>query len=73
MRFHYVYVLQSLKDKKLYIGSTSDLKQRIADHNRGHNKSTATRRPFVLIFYKAFPSKKDIIRRESPSKEKTDF
>ena len=31
--FYYVYVLQSLKDKNFYIGFTTNLKNRLNDHN----------------------------------------
>lgn len=61
---HCVYVLYSLKDKKLYIGSTSDLKQRLTDHFHGNSEATAPRRPFRLIFCEYFISKKDVFRRE---------
>lgn len=37
---HYLYILKSLKDSKLYIGQTSDLRKRLAEHNTGQNKST---------------------------------
>ncbi|MDP1710535.1 MAG: GIY-YIG nuclease family protein [candidate division WWE3 bacterium] len=33
--FYYVYVLESLKTKELYIGYSTDLKKRLAEHNRG--------------------------------------
>lgn len=45
MKFHYLYVLLSLKDNKLYIGSTNDLKRRIQEHNHGRNILTAKRLP----------------------------
>jgi len=32
---YYVYVLQSLKDKKLYIGYTTNLKRRLKEHKYG--------------------------------------
>ncbi|PJE67702.1 excinuclease ABC subunit C [Candidatus Shapirobacteria bacterium CG10_big_fil_rev_8_21_14_0_10_40_9] len=60
----YVYVLQSLKDKKLYIGFTTDLRKRLKDHNAGGSKSTSPRRPLMLIFYEAYISEKDARRRE---------
>ena len=61
---HCVYVLLSLKDKKFYIGYTTDLKQRLTDHFHGQFKATAPRRPFKLIFCEYFLSKKDALRRE---------
>jgi putative endonuclease len=60
----YVYILQSLKDKKLYIGFTSNLRKRLIDHNTGGTKSTKLRRPFRLIYYEAHLSKEDAKRRE---------
>ena len=52
----YVYLLQSLKDGKQYIGSTLDLKERLLKHNRGYVVSTRNRRPFELICYQKFDS-----------------
>ena len=61
---HYVYILQSQKDKKLYIGLTSDLKNRVKEHNAGECKSTKLRVPLELIFYEAYLNKEDAMRRE---------
>ena len=60
----YVYILQSLKDKKLYIGYSSDLKRRLKEHKTGGSKSTKSRLPFRLIYYEAHFSPKDARRRE---------
>jgi putative endonuclease len=60
----YFYVIQSLKDKKLYIGFTSDLKQRLKEHNSGKARSTKGRHPFRLVYYEAYHSKDDAVRRE---------
>jgi len=60
----YVYILQSEKDNKLYIGFTVDLKERLKNHNYGENTSTRFRRPFKLIFYEAYLNKEDAQRRE---------
>lgn len=64
MCFYYVYVLQSLKVDWIYTGSTSDLHQRLKSHNDGKNLSTKGYKPFKLIFYEAYLSKKDALRRE---------
>lgn len=53
----YVYVLKSLKDGKFYIGSTSNLENRITQHNSGRNVSTRNRRPFELVYSKQYNSK----------------
>ncbi|HEY4478840.1 MAG TPA: GIY-YIG nuclease family protein [Candidatus Paceibacterota bacterium] len=61
---YYTYVLQSLRDTKLYIGSTSDLKKRFQLHQVGQVFATKGRLPVKLIFYEAFQMKDDAIRRE---------
>lgn len=61
---YYTYVLKSNKDEKLYIGFTGDLKKRFAEHNQGLVESTASRRPFVLVYYEACLSKEKAIARE---------
>lgn len=60
----YVYVLLSQKDGGLYIGYTTDLKQRLANHSLGKVYSTKLRRPFTLIHYEYFVNMKDAKARE---------
>jgi len=60
----YIYALISLKDKKLYIGFTEDVKRRVDNHNSGKVPSTKLRRPFKLIYYESHTSKEDALRRE---------
>ena len=57
-------MLQSLKIDWIYVGSTSDLRKRFKSHNNGENLSTKDYAPFKLIFYEAYLSKKDALRRE---------
>ena len=59
-----VYILLSLKDNQLYIGLTTNLKQRLTNHFHGNSKSTSSRRPFKLIYCEYFLSKHDAYRRE---------
>jgi len=40
MKWYYTYVLKSLKDSKLYVGFTDDLKSRLKRHNDGLVEST---------------------------------
>jgi len=61
---YYVYVLRSIKDQNFYIGSTSDLKKRIEEHNSGMSKSTNYRAPFELIYYEASRNRIDAVHRE---------
>lgn len=51
----YCYVLESLKNKRFYVGLTSDLRRRIEEHNTGIGGSyTKKNRPFRLVFYEAY-------------------
>jgi putative endonuclease len=62
---YYIYVLYSLKDRKLYTGYTDDIKRRINEHNQGLVSSTKHRRPLELIYYEYGGTKEDAIKRES--------
>lgn len=61
---YYVYILQSKKDKNLYIGRTNDLKKRFLLHNNGKIFSTKKRKPLKLIYYEVFLNQKDAFIRE---------
>lgn len=50
----YVYIIQSVKDKSLYIGCTNNLSKRLSQHNEGLSKYTKSRVPWKLIWYCAF-------------------
>ncbi len=56
MHMHYVYLLISQSHpKEKYIGCTTNLKQRLLDHNHGHSPHTAKFIPWKLVAYFAFP------------------
>lgn len=61
---YFVYVLHSLKDKKFYIGFTSNLEKRLARHFQGEVEATKRRLPCHLIYYEAYCDKKDAKGRE---------
>ena len=52
-----VYILQSLKNSRYYIGSTDDMNRRLTQHNKGYVKSTENMRPWKL---KAFVKKETL-------------
>jgi putative endonuclease len=60
----YVYIIQSVKDKRWYTGSTSDLRKRLIEHNKGKSTWTKTRGPWKLIYYEACQNKEDGQARE---------
>ncbi len=61
---YYVYILYSESLSKLYKGSTSDLKNRLAQHNKGQVSSTKSGVPWNLVYYAAFLNKTDALREE---------
>lgn len=61
---YYVYILESLKDRKLYIGYSKNPTQRLREHNLGKTKSLYKRRPLILIYKEKFDNKLNTLRRE---------
>lgn len=62
--FYYIYVIQSIQHYDLYVGYTTDLKERLKRHNGGFNISTKSHRPWQLIHYEAYRNEEDAKRRE---------
>ncbi|MFH1610902.1 MAG: GIY-YIG nuclease family protein [Patescibacteria group bacterium] len=62
--WYYVYVLQSLEDKKFYTGYTKNLKLRFELHQQGKVVSTKGRRPLKLIYTEACLNQQDATHRE---------
>lgn len=60
----YVYVLWSKSHDRLYVGYSSELRNRFQQHNQGISKATKLFRPYELIYYEAFVEKKDAKNRE---------
>jgi putative endonuclease len=64
----YLYILQSKKDNKYYIGITNDVEQRLKMHNNRKVLSTKTRVPFILVHQEIFESYKEARLREKEVK-----
>ncbi|OGG35131.1 hypothetical protein A2363_01370 [Candidatus Gottesmanbacteria bacterium RIFOXYB1_FULL_47_11] len=60
----YVYALISLKNKRLYIGYTNDLRRRVKEHNTNGSIYTSKNKPYKLIYYEAFIEKLDATKQE---------
>ena len=65
---YFVYILRSLKDHKYYIGSTSNVEDRLSYHNSGRQKSTKSRIPFELVYFEILPDKTVALIREKQIK-----
>ncbi len=60
----FVYILKSKKDGELYIGYTNDLRKRLKEHNLGLVEATGLRTPLYIVYYEAYISKQDAVKRE---------
>jgi len=52
---YFLYILQSQKDKRYYIGVTNDVKRRFKEHNSGSVKSTAHYKPWIIKRIEEYP------------------
>lgn len=64
MSYFYIYILQSLKDSKFYVGFTKDLVKRIDEHNKGKVISTKSRLPLKLVYWEGCLNQTDATKRE---------
>lgn len=60
----FTYVIKSLHREYYYKGHCVDLKLRLEQHNAGRTQSNKNYRPFELVYFEAFESLKEAIRRE---------
>ncbi|NOX89342.1 MAG: GIY-YIG nuclease family protein [Calditrichaeota bacterium] len=68
---YHTYVLKSLSTlstKKLYIGQTGNLKDRLKRHNENRSKATKGRGPWRLIFARRFENRSDAVKLEKQLK-----
>lgn len=66
---NFTYIL-TCADGSLYCGWTNHLKRRVKAHNDGRGaKYTKSRRPVILSYYEAFPTKEEAMRREYAIKQ----
>lgn len=61
---NYTYIVKC-RDNTYYTGWTKDLDRRMQAHNRGNGaKYTRSRRPVCLVYYEAYGTKEEAMRRE---------
>ncbi|MCX6763715.1 MAG: GIY-YIG nuclease family protein [Candidatus Moranbacteria bacterium] len=63
MKF-YTYILRSLKNGNIYIGSTENVQNRLQRHNKGKVKSTKGYKPWQLMEFIEFNSRNEAVRYE---------
>jgi putative endonuclease len=60
----YLYILQSQKDKRTYVGYTADIERRLSEHHSGKVLATKNRRPLKIIKVEAFVLMSEAKKRE---------
>ena len=66
----YAYILQSVQDKKtVYIGSTTDLRQRVKAHQGGGSRTMERYFPMRLVYYEAFKDAQEARDRDQGLKQ----
>ena len=63
-RMYYLFIIQSQKDLSFYVGSTSNLEDRVNRHNSGRSPFTKARMPWKLVYSETFSSESEAIRCE---------
>lgn len=61
---YYMYVLQGIINRKLYVGYSEDLRTRIKKHFEKGVHTTKRMGKIRLVFYEAYLSEEDARRRE---------
>jgi putative endonuclease len=60
----FVYVIRSEVNGHFYVGLTSNVFNRVNEHNKGMTKSTKPFRPWKLFFFAEFSTRLDARMRE---------
>ena len=61
---YFVYVIQSQQDGRLYKGFTSDLENRLAEHNSGKTTSTKAYLPWIIVYFEKVIDRIEARKRE---------
>ena len=65
MNKFYVYILESLKNGRYYVGHTNNLEKRIKQHNEGKTKGNRYLAPFKLVYKEEFDNVTEARKREA--------
>ncbi|MEK7449691.1 MAG: GIY-YIG nuclease family protein [Planctomycetota bacterium] len=61
---YYLYILQSEKDKRTYVGFSQNITLRLKQHNAGKVNATKNRCPFQIIYSEKLPTAAEAKQRE---------
>ncbi len=65
-----VYILQSEKTKRYYVGHTENLERRVFEHNSGKSISTKNGVPWKVVRTEYFQSRKEAMYKEKQIKNR---
>ena len=65
---YFVYIIESEKYHRYYIGQTEELEARVERHNKGRNRSTKAFAPWRLRWWKEFETRSEAVKEESKLK-----
>jgi len=69
MAYH-VYILYSQSLDRYYVGSSSDIQDRLSRHNGGRSKSTKAGVPWALVYFESFETRALAVKRELDIKKR---
>ena len=68
VNMYVVYILESTRNGRHYVGMTSDLEDRLRRHNTGNNRSTKSGAPWKVVHVEMYPNKAEAWSREQKIK-----
>jgi len=71
----HVYILESIRNGKYYIGSTTDIKRRLKQHQQNQTSTTSRYGGIELVFSQEYPTLKEvrIIERRLKKLKRRDY
>jgi putative endonuclease len=66
---HHVYLLKSSQGNHFYVGYTSDIDRRLAEHHQGKVYYTKRYRPWRLVYFETFFDEAQAKERERKLKQ----
>ena len=67
---YYIYIIQSEKSGKYYIGSSDDPERRLQEHNWSRTPSTKSGIPWKLVYTEEYETRSEAVTREYEIKKK---
>ncbi|MBI5475673.1 MAG: GIY-YIG nuclease family protein [Ignavibacteriales bacterium] len=67
---HFVYIIQSEKDKSYYVGYSHNPQLRLEHHNMGWSRSTKGKMPWRLMYIEECKDKTEALKREREIKNR---